>query len=186
MHNDFSKYANEIAAERLMEIATTLRERGHELREIARFLRMSFEDCKNAVSAKGDLEMVTIKVGGGAVFVFTEFNGPNGTGKVIAPSGPIQYSSDNAAVATVDTQGIVTGVAPGTAVISGSDPASVNKVSASDTLTVEAIVPPPPDVAVSATGVLTAATIVNVPAVGQQHAVIADAIRSLEGGHSAT
>ncbi len=104
-----------------------------------------------------------IVVGGaGAKAVFTEFDGPNGTGNVVPPSGPITFASDNLAVATVDASGNVTAVAANpdgsdaTANISGLDPASANKVTASDVITVGAAAPPPPPVAQSATLVLTA------------------------------
>ena len=91
----------------------------------------------------------TIHVNGnGAKFTFTEFDGPNGTGNVVPPVGVVAYASDNAAVATVDATGNVTAVGAGTANISGTDPG--NSLTASDVLTVTA------DVAVSATGVLTA------------------------------
>ena len=109
---------------------------------------------KISVSAKGQLMPAKITVGGkGATFKFTEFDGPNGTGNIVPPSGPITYASDNAAVATVDTDGNVSAVAPGTANITGVDPASTNKVAAGDVLTVT---PAVGAVAVSATGVLTA------------------------------
>lgn len=114
-----------------------------------------------AQSAKGKLMPAKIAVGGkGATFVFTEFDGPNGSGNVVKPSGPIVYASDNPAVATVDSNGQVTAVAANPdggdaiAVISGSDPASPNKVAAADVITVSAAAAGP--VAVSATGILTA------------------------------
>jgi Bacterial Ig-like domain (group 2) len=119
--------------------------------------------CPGAQSAKGELMPARIVVGGnGAKFTFTEYDGPNGTGNVVAPSGPITYASDNTAVATVDSNGNVTAVAANadgsdaTCNISGLDPASTNMVTASDVCTVGAAAPPPPPVAVSATGVLTA------------------------------
>ncbi len=63
---------------------------------------------------------------------------------VVPNAGPIAFSSDNPAVATVDpASGAGTAVAAGTANISGVD--SVNSLSASDVLTVTA------PVAVSAT-----------------------------------
>jgi Big-like domain-containing protein len=109
---------------------------------------------KIAVSAKGQIMPAKIAVGGkGALFTFTEFDGPGGTGNAVPPSGPITYASDNVAVATVDTSGNVTAVSPGTANITGVDPASANKVAAGDVLTVT---PAVGAVAVSATGVLTA------------------------------
>ena len=113
-----------------------------------------------AQSAKGELMPARIVVGGaGAKFTFTEFDGPNGTGNVVPPSGPITYASDNLAVATVDTNGNVSAVganadgSDATANISGLDPASANKVTASDVITVGKAAA---GVAVSATGVLTA------------------------------
>lgn len=116
---------------------------------------------KNAAqSAKGKVMPAKILVGGkGATFTFTEFDGPNGTGNKVPPSGPITYASDNPAVATVDSNGQVTAVSANadgtdaTATISGVDPASLNKVAAADVVTVGAATAP---VAVSATGVLTA------------------------------
>ena len=78
----------------------------------------------------------TIAPGGTATSLFQEWTGPNGTGTVVPNAGPIAYSSDNTAVATVDpATGIATGVADGTANISGKD--SVNNLTASDVLTVQ-------------------------------------------------
>jgi hypothetical protein len=96
------------------------------------------------VSEKGEPIMpARIVVGGaGAKALFTEFAGPTGTGAVVPPSGPISYASDNLAVATVDASGNVTAVganadgSDATANISGLDPASANKVTASDVITV--------------------------------------------------
>ena len=105
-------------------------------------------------SAKLTIEGVgmpaTIQVGGtGAQAVFTEFDGLNGTGNVAQDGGPVAFASSNPAVATVDpASGAVTAVAPGTALISGTD--SVNQLTASDTVTVTAGAPQ------SATLVLTA------------------------------
>ena len=103
---------------------------------------------------KGDSPMpVSIAVGQTTSGVFTEFDGPNGTGNVVAPSGPLAFASDNAAVATVDpASGIVTGVSAGTCNIGCQDPASANKVTASDSLTVTGGAS---GVAVSATFVLS-------------------------------
>ena len=92
----------------------------------------------------------TILVGGTANSLFQEWTGPNGTGTVVPNAGAPAFSSDNPAVATVDpATGVATGVAPGTANISGTDPA--NGLTASDVLTVNAVVQP----AVSATLTLT-------------------------------
>lgn len=112
------------------------------------------------VNEEGEILMpARIQVGGkGASFAFTEFSGPNGTGSVVPPSGPITYASDDETVATVDSTGQVTAVGPGSCNISGLDPASKNSVTASDALTVDPAGPPPPVDAVSATGVLTANT----------------------------
>src|SRR5882672_4083060 len=94
----------------------------------------------------------TILVGGTATSLFQEWTGPNGTGTVVPNAGAPAFVSDNPAVATVDpASGVATGVAVGTASISGTDP--VNGLSGSDVLTV-ATPPPPP--AVSATLALTA------------------------------
>ena len=118
-------------------------------------IRLLIENKRRiAESAKGKNMPATIQVGGkGATFKFTEFDGPNGTGNIVPPSGPIQYASDNTAIATVDASGNVTAVSAGTANITGVDPASANKVAAGDVLTVT---PANAPVAVSATGVLTA------------------------------
>jgi len=94
----------------------------------------------------------TIIVGGTANSLFQEWSGPSGTGVVVPNAGTPAFTSDNPAVATVDlATGVATGVSPGTANITGTDP--VNSLSASDVLTVNAAPPPP---AVSATLTLTA------------------------------
>lgn len=91
----------------------------------------------------------TIRVGGnGAKAVFTEFDGPSGTGNPVPPVGAITFASDNATVATVDANGNVAAVAAGTANISGTD--GGNNLTASAVITVTA------DIALSATLVLTA------------------------------
>ena len=92
---------------------------------------------------------VTIEVGKQAQANFKEWSGPNGTGTELPPVGAVSFASDNTAVATVDpASGLATGVAPGTANISGTD--AGNSLSASDVLTVSA------PVAQSATLTLTA------------------------------
>jgi len=125
-----------------------------------------FEDQGIAVSAKGELLLMskTVAPGVKTLFTFTEFDGPNGTGNKVKASGPIVFASDNTSVATVDSAtqrpnsdgfGVdvdVISVAVGVANITGVDPASQNKVAAGDTLTVTA---PAGGVAVSATGVLS-------------------------------
>lgn len=131
------------------------------LEETIRLLRKFF-DRHLAISAQGDIAMKTIAVGEKATFTFTEFDGLNGTGKIVKASGPIKFSSDNPAVATVDdTQQVtnadgsisvpVVAVGAGAANITGVDPTSANKVAAGDVLTVTAV----QAVALSATGVLS-------------------------------
>lgn len=103
----------------------------------------------------------TIQVTGTAQANWQEWSGPNGTGTELPPAGPVAYASSNPAVATVDPNlGVVTGVAPGTASISGTD--STNSLTASDTVTVTA------EEAQSATLTLTA----NAGAVAQAKAAI--------------
>ena len=88
----------------------------------------------------------SIVVGKTATAVFTEFDGG---GNKVPPVGAVTFTSDNAAVATVDpASGIATGVSVGTANISAID--AGNNLTASDALTVTA------DVATTATLVLTA------------------------------
>ena len=77
----------------------------------------------------------TVAPGGTATALFQEWTGPSGTGTVVPNAGPIAFSSDNTAVATVDAAtGAVTAVADGKATITGTD--SVNNLTASDILTV--------------------------------------------------
>jgi hypothetical protein len=92
----------------------------------------------------------TIQVGGsGAQAVFTEFSGLNGSGAITPDGGPIAFSSDNPAVATVDpVSGAVVAVSVGSANIIGLD--SVNGLTAQDSVTVTAAAP------LSATLVVTA------------------------------
>jgi len=118
---------------------------------------------KIAITAKGKLMPASIVVGGkGATFTFTELAADGVT--VVPASGPITFASDTPTVAVIDPAAPVTNpdgsvsvqvdaVGPGTATISGVDPASTNKVAAADVLTVTAATTP---VAVSATGVLVA------------------------------
>jgi uncharacterized protein YjdB len=100
--------------------------------------------------AKGNKIMpATLTVGQTANSVFTEFTGLNGTGVVIAPIGPVTFSSSAPLVATVDpASGLVTAVGPGTATITATD--SGNGLSASDSVSDTALV------AQSATLVITA------------------------------
>lgn len=79
----------------------------------------------------------TIQVGKTANAVFAEFDGPNGTGNQVPPTGAVSFASDNPSVATVDpTTGLCTGLAAGTANISGTD--AGNGLQASAVLTVTA------------------------------------------------
>lgn len=77
----------------------------------------------------------TIKVGKTATSLFQEWTGPSGTGTVVPNIGAISFLSDNTAVATVAATGVVTGVAAGTANISGRD--GTNGLTGSDVATVE-------------------------------------------------
>lgn len=105
--------------------------------------------------AKGGLNMLKVAAGQvGVVFTFQELDQ---NGKPIAPLGPINVVSDNLAVATVDntkqvtdpvtfiTKVPVVAVAgntdgsDGKANITASDPATINQVSLTDTLTVQAV-----------------------------------------------
>jgi hypothetical protein len=139
----------------------------HIIARLVDLLIAQLERPKIAVIAKGEIMPASIAVGGkGATFTFTEFAvGPDGVTLVKVPaSGPIMFASDTPSVAVIDpappvvnADGSVSvqvdAVAPGTATISGVDPASQNKVAAADVLTVTAAAPL---VATSATGVLTA------------------------------
>jgi uncharacterized protein YjdB len=81
------------------------------------------------------------------IAVYQEFDGPNGTGNKVVPTGIVAYASDNPSVATVDvTTGQLAYVGVGSAVISASDGGNL---PASDVLTVAAAV------AVSSTLTLT-------------------------------
>lgn len=79
---------------------------------------------------QGDDGMAEIKVGKTGQAKFTEYDGPDGTGNVVAPVGTIMYESGDPAVATVDASGLVTGVSPGTVVIHGTDQG--NAITASE------------------------------------------------------
>lgn len=123
----------------------------HRLDKIISLLHLIYArlSAKSATLSFGEEKGMpaSISVGKTATAVFTEWDGPNGTGNKVPPSGAVNYASDNTSVATVDANGVATGVAPGTCNISGTD--SVNGLSASDSLTVNAV-------AQSATLVLTA------------------------------
>lgn len=109
------------------------------IEQVAEQIEKDVRPARKAKSAtlhfKGDSMPASIAVGKTATAVFTEFDGPNGTGNVIAPIGAVSFSSDNAAVATIDpATGVATGISAGTANISASD--AGNSLSASDVLTV--------------------------------------------------
>lgn len=73
----------------------------------------------------------TLSIGQTGTAVYTEFSGLNGTGVALPAAGPVTFSSSDPSIATVDpTSGLVTAVAPGTAIITGAD--SANGLSASD------------------------------------------------------
>ena len=108
---------------------------------------------RRAVSAVLTFEGVTMATihlnGKGATAVFTEFDGANGTGSVVPPTGSVTFTSSDHSIATIDpTSGAITAVAAGTVTITGTD--SGNGLIASDSLPVTAAV------AVSATLVITA------------------------------
>jgi uncharacterized spore protein YtfJ len=147
---------------RYMARTTRHKRKIEELLEETILLLKKLLDRQAAITAKGALDMKTVNVGDSSVFTFTEFDGLNGTGKIVKSSGPISFASDNVAVATVDStrQTInpdgsvsvpVVAVGFGVANITGVDSASVNKVAAGDILTVNVQV----SVALSATGVLS-------------------------------
>lgn len=114
------------------------------------------------VDSKGNKLMpASIVVGQTATAVYTEWSGPSGTGTALPDAGAVTFTSSDPTNAPVDPNtGIVTGVGPTTAMITGTDATPINGVtfSASDTVTVSAVTPPPPPpvAAQSATLVLTA------------------------------
>jgi hypothetical protein len=65
---------------------------------------------------------------------FQEWDGLNGTGNQVAPIGPIEYSSADPAIVTVDSNGILKQVAVGQAEVTATDTA--NGMTASDLITV--------------------------------------------------
>lgn len=83
----------------------------------------------------GGIKVATILVGKTASSNWQEWSGPNGTGDKLPPAGNVTFASSNPSVATVDpTSGVVTGVAFGSAQITGTDGA--NNLVASDTVNV--------------------------------------------------
>lgn len=94
---------------------------------------------------------VTVIVGQTATAVFQEFDGPDGSGNVVAPVGAVTYSSSDDSIATVDpSSGLITAVAAGTVTISATD--AGNGLSASAPLIDNPVAP----VAQSATLTITA------------------------------
>lgn len=80
--------------------------------------------------------MTNLRVGQSFHAVYQEFSGPNGTGTPLPPAGPVKYSSSDPSVATVDPDtGAGVAIAPGSAVITGTDAA--DSLSASDGLTAQ-------------------------------------------------
>ena len=123
------------------------------LREIRDTLRRILHLVTPRLSASltiGGTVPATITVGKTATAQWQEWSGPNGTGDKLSPAGQVNFSSSDTNIATVDANGLVTGVAAGTATISGTDAA--NNLTASDSLTVQAV----QEVAQSATLTLVA------------------------------
>lgn len=99
----------------------------------------------------GTMSDVTVIVGQTATAVFQEFDGPDGSGNVVAPVGAVTYSSSDDSIATVDpSSGLITAVAAGTVTISATD--AGNGLSASAPLIDNPVAP----VAQSATLTITA------------------------------
>ena len=72
------------------------------------------------------------------VAIYQEFDGPNGTGNMVPPTGTVAYKSDNPSVATVDaTTGQLAYLSAGDTTISADDSGNL---PASDLLTVVASV----------------------------------------------
>lgn len=133
---------------------TTIIKLAREIHEDVREIRKYLLRAKSATLTikTEDLMSASIVVGGkGAQATFTEFDGLDGTGSKVAPVGTVQFGTSDASVATVDSNGVVTAVAPGTATITGMDQG--NSLQASDTVTVTAAGANP---AQSATLVVTA------------------------------
>lgn len=136
-------------------------EKNRQLRRIADSLeKLAHCVCKfvnqpKAVSSKltfggGNMASASILVGQTIQAIYTEFDGPNGSGNVVPPTGAVAFSSDNPAVATVDpASGMCTGVSAGSANISANDAGlAAPGLPASGVLNVAAA---PPPVAVSST-----------------------------------
>jgi hypothetical protein len=121
-----------------------------DLERIREILERAFTAHSATLTIEGDTMSATIQVGKTATAVLHEFAGVSGTGQELPPIGPVAYTSSDPTIATVDmATGKVTGIAPGTVTITGTD--AGNKLTASDTVTVT----PAPVVAQSATLVVT-------------------------------
>ena len=109
-----------------------------ELSEILSILKLIYQAVRPRLSATLHIhggKMATILVGKTGHSVWQEFSGPNGTGDRLPTAGVVTYSSSDPAVATVDaSSGVVTAIALGTAIISGTDAA--NNLTATDTVIV--------------------------------------------------
>lgn len=135
--------------EKIIELLRELLQLGKRVEHLLKRIESRFEP-KSAtltfVTEQGETTMpLTVKMGdkpGGAVF--QEFDGPNGTGNKVAPLGPVVFSSDNPAVATIDpATGAFAYISPGVANMTGKD-TGPGGLSASDALTVLPATPPPP------------------------------------------
>lgn len=105
------------------------------LEEIVQILRPRLS-ATLTIHVKGEHTMpATILVTKTANAMWQEWSGPNGTGDKLPPAGAVTFTTSDPAIATVDpNSGLITGVALGTATISGTDAA--NSLAASDTVTV--------------------------------------------------
>jgi hypothetical protein len=109
------------------------------LKQILAVCQLIYEAVRARLSAtltfKGASMPATILVGKTAQAVWQEWSGPNGTGDKLPPAGAISFTTSDGTIASVDPgSGLITGVAVGTATISGADAA--NGLTASDSLTV--------------------------------------------------
>lgn len=147
IEHEFQKLRGEIRALRyqVLHLRGAVREIFHILGRRARSATLTFINSKT-----GETMPLTAHVNDvPGTFVFTEFDGPAGTGGKVPPIGPVTITSDNTSVAVVDpTSGQLAYIGPGVANITGLD--AGNGLTASDVLTLTA------NVAVSATGVLVA------------------------------
>jgi hypothetical protein len=89
------------------------------------------------LNAKGEKQMANAHVNDKpGSYKYQEFDGPNGTGNPVPPTGTVAYASDNPAVATIDpASGQLAYVGAGTTNISASDSGNL---PATDVLTLSA------------------------------------------------